>query len=103
MKNTQNFISKRLFEVQDQLLNADRNGNLKEFILNEENEITYTKDLYDRFKGCQIYITTGNAYININTVDMRVEGYYKGEHEFHKINEFDLLEKIDKIVKKEIA
>lgn len=102
MLSTRELIKKRIKETMNGLLKADANCDLYYFILNEENEITYTKEIFGRWKGCNIYITTGDVVVCINTVDMRIEGYYNNEYQAEKIQDFDMLKRIDNLVKRYI-
>lgn len=99
MLNTRELIKNRIKETMDALLKANTFGRLESFIMNEDNEVTYTKDIWGFWKGCNVYITTGDVNICINTVDMRIEGYYNNEYQAYKIQDFDMLDRIDKIVK----
>lgn len=99
MLSTKELIKTRIKETMDELLKANTFGRLESFIMNEDNEVTYTKDIWGFWKGCNVYITTGDVNICINTVDMRIEGYYNNEYQAYKIQDFDMLDRIDKIVK----
>lgn len=95
-------IKTRIQETMDELLKANTIGRLESFIMNEDNEITYTRELLGYWKGCNIYIETGDVNICINTVDMRIEGYYNNEYQAEKIQDFNMLKRIDNIVKRYI-
>ncbi len=97
--NTRELIKKRIEETMDELLKANTFGRLESFIINNNNEITYTRELLGYWKGCNIYITTGDVNICINTVDMRIEGYYNNEYQSEDIEDFNMLKRIDNIVK----
>lgn len=99
MLNTRELIKKRIEETMNELLKANTFGRLESFIMNEDNEVTYTKDIWGFWKGCNIYIATGDVNICINTVDMRIEGYYNNEYQAEEIKDFDMLKRIDDIVK----
>lgn len=99
MLSTKKIINEKIQETMNELLQADTFGKLENFIINENNEITYTKDIWNSWKGCNIYITIGDVSICINTVDMRVEGYYNNEYQIEKFKDFDILDRIDNIVK----
>ena len=99
MLSTRELIKKRIEETMDKLLKANTFGRLESFIMNEDNEVTYTKDIWGFWKGCNIYIATGDVNICINTVDMRIEGYYNNEYQAEEIKGFDILNRIDNIVK----
>lgn len=95
-------IKTRIQETMDELLKANTFGRLESFIMNKDNEITYTRELLGYWKGCNIYIETGDVNICINTVDMRIEGYYNNEYQAEKIQDFNMLKRIDNIVKRYI-
>lgn len=102
MLSTKKLIKNRIKETMNELLKANTFGRLESFIMNKDNEITYTKDIWGFWKGCNIYIATGDVNICINTVDMRIEGYYNNEYQAEKIEDFDTLNRIDNIVKMHI-
>lgn len=102
MLNTKELIKNRIEETMDELLKANTFGRLEGFIMNEDNEITYTRELLGYWEGCNIYIETGDVNICINTVDMRIEGYYNNEYQAEKIQDFNMLKRIDNIVKRYI-
>lgn len=99
MLSTRELIKKRIKDTMDELLKANTFGRLESFIMNEGNEITYVRELLGYWKGCNIYIATGDVNICINTVDMRIEGYYNNEYQAEEIKDFDILNRIDNIVK----
>lgn len=99
MLTTKDLIQKRIKETMNELLKANTFGRLESFIINEDNEITYTRELLGYWKGCNIYIATGDVNICINTVDMRIEGYYNNEYQAEEIKDFNMLKRIDDIVK----
>lgn len=99
MLSTRDLIKKRIQETMNGLLKANTFGKLESFIINEDNEVTYTKDIWGFWKGCNIYIETGDVNIRINTVDMRIEGYYNNEYQSEEIKDFNMLKRIDDIVK----
>ena len=99
MLSTRELIKKRIDETMNELLKANTFGRLESFIVGEDNEITYTRDIWNFWKGSHIYIATGDVNICINTVDLRIEGYYNNEYQAEKIKDFDLLNRIDNIVK----
>lgn len=99
MLNTKELIKNRIEETMDELLKANTFGRLEGFIMNEDNEVTYTRELLGYWKGCNIDIATGDVNIRINTVDMRIEGYYNGEYQAEEIKDFNMLKRIDDIVK----
>lgn len=99
MLSTRELIKKRITDTMDELLKANTFGRLESFIMNKDNEITYTRELLGYWKGCNIYITTGDVNICINTVDMRIEGYYNNEYQAEDIKDFNILNRIDNIVK----
>lgn len=99
MLNTRELIKKRIEETMNELLKANTFGKLESFIMDSNNEITYTRELLGSWKGCNIYITTGDVNICINTVDMRIEGYCNNEYQAEEIEDFDMLKRIDDIVK----
>lgn len=102
MLNTRELIKNRIEDTMNELLKANTFGRLESFIMNEDNEITYTRELLGYWKGCNIYIATGDVNICINTVDMRIEGYYNNEYQAEKIQDFNMLKRIDNIVKRYI-
>lgn len=102
MKSTKELIKNRIKDTMDELLKANTFGRLESFIMNKDNEITYTRELLGYWKGCNIYIETGDVNICINTVDMRIEGYYNNEYQAEKIQDFNMLKRIDNIVKRYI-
>lgn len=102
MLSTRELIKNRIKDTMDELLKADAFGRLEYFILNEENEITYTRELLGSWRGCNIYIATGDVNICINTVNMRIEGYYNNEYQAEKIQDFNMLKRIDNLVKRYI-
>lgn len=99
MVSTKELIKTRIKETMDELLKANTFSRLEDFIMNEDNEITYTRELLGYWKGCNIYIATGDVNICINTADMRIEGYYNGEYQAEEIKDFDIFNRIDNIVK----
>lgn len=99
MLKTRELIKKRIEDTMNELLQANTFGKLESFIMNEDNEITYTKELLGYWKGCNIYITTDDVNICINTVDMRIEGYYNNEYQAEEIKDFNMLKRIDDIVR----
>lgn len=99
MLSTRELIKTRIQETMNELLKANTFGRLESFIMNKENEITYTRELLGYWKGCNIYIETGDVNIRINTVDMRIEGYYNNEYQSEEIKDFNMLKRIDDIVK----
>lgn len=99
MLSTRELINEKIQETMNELLKANTFGRLESFIMDEDNEITYTRELLGYWKGCNIYIATGDVNICINTVDMRIEGYYNGEYQAEEIKDFNMLKRIDDIVK----
>lgn len=99
MVSTKELIKRRIKDTMYELSTAHTFGRLESFIMNEDNEATYTKDIWGFWKGCNIYIATGDVNICINTVDMRIEGYYNNEYQSEEIQDFNLLKRIDDIVK----
>ena len=99
MLTTKDLIQKRIKETMNELLKANTFGRLESFIMNKDNKITYTKDIWGLWQGCNIYIETGDVNICINTADMRIEGYYNNEYQSEEIKDFNILDRIDNIVK----
>lgn len=99
MLSTKELIKNRIKDTMNELLKANIFGRLESFVMNKNNEITYTKELLGYWKGCNIYIATGDVNICINTVDMRIEGYYNNEYQAEEITDFNTLKRIDDIVK----
>lgn len=63
MLSTRKLINEKIQETMNELLKANTFGRLESFIMNTDNEITYTRELLGYWKGCNIYCNRRCQYL----------------------------------------